>query len=156
MSNGSIVATDDAQHQIVPVLVDLAAARGAFELELEVASLRIRLVLPLWRNTLAEDHERIDDVEAAVADAVDHAVRDQLGGLGQPIPGLPKLLNGLASRDLLRGLTVRQGLPSAGHHLLPNYPPVSQAQRRRQALGIFKSLVLLLQLIRWGDGGVEA
>mmetsp|Transcript_45984 Transcript_45984/g.95661 ORF Transcript_45984/g.95661 Transcript_45984/m.95661 type:complete len:209 (+) Transcript_45984:16-642(+) len=97
---------DHAEDKIVPVLVDLPAADVGLQLELEVAPLRIHLVLPLGTNVVPEDHNGIDHVEA-VGLLTHHALLlQQLAWLRHVVPQLPKLLHRAEVGHLVGGIRV--------------------------------------------------
>mmetsp|Transcript_117369 Transcript_117369/g.252362 ORF Transcript_117369/g.252362 Transcript_117369/m.252362 type:complete len:247 (+) Transcript_117369:287-1027(+) len=141
---------DHAEHQVVPVLVDLPAADVGLQLELEVPAVGVHLVLPLGADVLTEDHDGVDHVEP-VGLLPHHALLlQELAGLRHVVPELPEVLHRREGRDLVSGVGVGRGLGPLGHDLLPDGPRVAEGHV------LLEHLVILLAVRGELQVGVEA
>mmetsp|Transcript_71488 Transcript_71488/g.198429 ORF Transcript_71488/g.198429 Transcript_71488/m.198429 type:complete len:296 (+) Transcript_71488:83-970(+) len=129
---------DHSKNQIVPVLVDLPAADRGLELELEVAAIRVHLVLPLRADVLAKYHDGVNDVESVGLFANHALLFEKLAGLRHVVPELPEILRARERRDFVRRVGVVRRLAVRGlHDLLPDRPRIAERQVVLQALLVF-------------------
>mmetsp|Transcript_37438 Transcript_37438/g.85108 ORF Transcript_37438/g.85108 Transcript_37438/m.85108 type:complete len:262 (+) Transcript_37438:238-1023(+) len=137
---GRLYATaDDSQDDVVPQLVDRAAAKSGLQLQLEVATLCVLRVLPLRSDPFSEDHQGVNDGLATILFSNELLAVEELTGLRQVVPAGPEILDGAEGSRLLGDVSPVRLLVLRLDVLLPDRPSVLQ-------LGV--ALLQLLQL-RW-------